>query len=483
MSSPPSMACGVCERTIAKATRVEAGVRYCSTCYSRSFKRLMCGGCGMFKRLLASRDDPRCQSCVASMPCIRCRRSGRPIGKMSPQGPACNSCYRYFTEPRPCEICSAQSRSLSSIQTASGERKACARCRQADRHTCTRCRRHRPCLPTSDGKWQCRLCTDVGEVTCSTCSMPMPAGGGKRCQACYWLERFKRSALQLAELFTTARARDAFAEFATWLSSQGSVQRPGLRLAKHAEFFETLDGAGDEAWTGEFLLRSFGTATLRRYGLPVRWLQETKGVSLSEEEKTRQADGRRARDAVAAIPPGTVARDLLEKFSAELKRRCDVGALTERSMRLAIRPAVALLMVEDPQGVRAPGQAGLERYLASTPGQRAAVSTFVGFLRSNYGIELRLPAKRAAASAEVRNSLERQITSLMSAPLDARRVAKHWLPLALRFFHHLSAADAKAVCLGATRQPDAGGTALTFCGQTFWVPAEPSTGFPSQESL
>lgn len=93
MSKQASLACGVCERPIDKAKRVEAGVSYCSTCYARSFKRLLCGGCGMFKRLLASQDDARCQACVAAMPCIRCRNVGRPLGKRTPQGPVCKSCY------------------------------------------------------------------------------------------------------------------------------------------------------------------------------------------------------------------------------------------------------------------------------------------------------------------------------------------------------------------------------------------------------
>lgn len=479
MSGQVQPICGVCERVTVKATRVEAEVRYCSTCYARSFKRLLCGGCGMFKRLLASRDDPRCQACVSAMPCIRCRRAGRPIGKITAQGPVCSSCYIYFVDLRACEVCNEPARVLRLLRTADGDKRACPRCLRADQHTCASCRKHRVCTQTSEGRWRCRRCAEGGEVTCRTCSAPMPAGGGKRCQACYWTERCGRSASQLVELLQTKRARDAFAEFAAWLPAQGSAQRAAMNLRKHVEFFEMLESVGDEAWTGDLLLERFGTAVLRRYELPVRWLQMRAGVVLPAQDKAREADSRRVRKAMSAMPHGTVARDLLEAFQKELQHRRDAGKLTELSMRLAFRPAVALLGVEDPQGSRAPTQAALERYLSEVPGQRAAVSTFLGFLRASCGLELRLPPKAAASTALARKALEKQIAALMAPSVDATLLAKRWAPLALRYFHHLSATDAKAICEEATRQPRAGGTVLTCRGQEYWIPAEPMTLSPS----
>lgn len=482
MSKRPALVCGVCERPMDKAQRVEAGVSYCSTCYARCFKRMLCGGCGMFKRLLASRDDARCQACLASMPCIRCRNVGRPMGKRTAQGPVCNSCYRYFVEPRDCEICLTPSRQLSVFRTADGDKKACPRCRRSDHHTCAFCSKHRPCLQTSEGRWQCRMCRDVGEVKCNSCSAPMAAGNGKRCQPCYWAARCQHKALQLVELLRGNRARQSFVAFAAWLPTQTSAQRSAMRLARHVEFFEMLDGAGDEAWTGEFLLARFGTATLRRYELPVKWLQFQHNVSLAAEDKAREADRRRVRKAVEQAPAGSVAQELLEAFALQLRLRHETGKLTERSMRLAFRPAVALLEEEDPRGARSPTQAGLERYLLAKPGQRAAISTFLGFLKANCDIELRLPPKIARNSAVARKALEKQIVALMAPPINADRVAKHWAPLALRYFHHLSAADAKTVCADSTAQPRAGGTMLSFRGQEYWIPAEPMTLGTSRRS-
>lgn len=473
MSDQLKSICGICERPTTKFTRVEAGVRYCPTCYARSFKRLKCGGCGMFKRLLASKEDAQCQACFSAKPCVRCGCVGRPLGKVTPQGPVCNVCYRHFADLRPCEICGQESRVLSSLTTGEGEKKACPRCQRSSHRTCVSCRKHRPCEPTQDGKWQCRLCKEVGETHCTTCSSPMAAGNGKRCEECYWAQRCERSASQLLELLRTSRVRDAFTEFCKWLPTQGSAKRAAMKLTKHVELFEMLDGMGDEPWTGEILLKQFGPATLRRYELPVRWMQSQAGVVVDTQDKVREADARRVRHAMEGVPTGSVARALLEAYEQELSRRCAAGRLTERSKRLAFRPALALLLMEDPLGRRAPTQAALERYMAETPGQRASVSPFLKFLESSQGIELRLPTKPSGNSAVVLKSLEARIASLMAPPIDVDRIAKHWAPLALRYFHRLSAAEAKSVCLESTTRSSGGGKVLTYRGQDFWIPAHP----------
>lgn len=456
-----------------KAKRVEGGVRYCSTCYARSFKRLMCGGCGMFKKLLASQKESICQQCTASKPCIRCQRTGRPVGKLTAQGPVCNACYKYFVEPSPCEVCGRSSRRLSRMCTADGNKLACPHCLRMNNRSCATCRKHRQCEQTSEGKWQCQACRELGEVICGSCALPMPAGAGQRCEACYWSARCQHISSQLLELLRTKRVRNAFVEFAEWLPKQGSAQRAALKLTKHVQFFELLDALGDEAWTGELLLKSFGTATLRKYELPVRWLKFQAGVVLNAQDKANEADSRRVRKSIVAVPEDTVARKLLDAFKKVLDIRRDSGKLTERSIRLAFQPAIALLEVEDPSWMRAPTQAALDRYLAQKPGQRAAISTFIGFLKSNSRIELLLPAKSVGSNAVTRKKLEKQMALLMSPSIDAARIERNWIPLALRYFHYLSLRDARTIFADAEQKSHAGGLVLSYKGQVYWIPSKP----------
>ena len=311
-------------------------------------------------------------------------------------------------------------------------------------------------------------------MSCGGCSEFMPAGRGKRCEQCESKERFARNASQLAELISGARARLAFGQYTEWLSGEAALKATVRRLPEHVQFFEALDKAGDEPWTGEFLLRHFGTAQLRRFELPVRWLEQQRGVVLCAEDKKTEAESRRAAAAVDGVPQGTLARTLIDEFSSALSSRVSNGDLSPRSMRMALRPAIALLANEDPTGARVPGQKALDRYLERVPGQRAAISTFIGFLKANHGAELKLPAKPRPGGATVRKQLEKQIVALVTRPDEATRLTERWLPLGLRYFHHLSAAQAKSICQAAEVRYDQDGVHVVFEGQTYWLPARPT---------
>lgn len=427
----------------------------------------------MFKRLLALEENPRCQACVAAQPCIRCRRSGRPVGMITDYGPVCNSCRVHFVKPQPCQMCGEVTSRLTRVSTANGDKQACSSCATADHRSCSACGRHRPCQEVGGGVWQCRKCIELGQVPCNSCHALMPAGLGNRCQACYWQERCKHGVSQLTELMTGVRAREAFASFGSWLVSEGLAKRGTLRLRQHVEFFVVLDAAGDEDWTSAFLLKLFGTAALRSYELPVRWLAQS-GVELSDEDKAREADLRRVQKSAALVPAMTPAREVIDAFSDELLKRHAVGELTIRSVRLAMKPAAALLHLEDPLGRRLPGQPALDRYLRQVPGQRAAVSAFVSFLRANRGLELRIPSKPSAGSVEIRKSLEKQIAVLVAEVGDTPEVAKRWMSLALRYFHHLSVTEAKMVCAKATPVEVDEGIELSYEGRAYWIPRSPN---------
>lgn len=459
--------CGGCEEPLERpAHRVHAGVHYCQRCYCREFKRLLCVGCGMFKRLLRSEERPQCRACLAGQPCVRCQRVGQPVGMMTQYGPACDSCSVYFTEPQACEMCGTLSQRLSRAAAVGAEKRLCPRCATKHHRTCAECRRSRPCEPGMDGKWRCRACVGLGTVPCETCSKPMPAGVGKRCNGCYWRERGDRSSRQLVELLRTPRVRQAFQRYAAWLlEDEKGIERRTRRLPEHAQFFVALDQQGDEPWTSEFLLKNFSTASLRRFELPVKWLLAHAGSALSDEDKRRAADLRRLLEAVGRLPAGTLARQVIEAFAGELAKRHDAGQLSARSARLALRPAISLVEEEDAAGGRLPSQASLDSYVSKVPGQRAAVSTFLGFLKAKHGLALRLPPKQASAVA--RKALGRQIAAMVQ---ERRSVDKRWILIALRYFHHLSATEARAIHAVASLVETAEGVELRLDESVYWVP-------------
>lgn len=470
MSLGPAPPCGICERPLAKATRVHQGVRYCATCYARDFKRLLCGGCGMFRRLLAATPDAHCPACVARQPCVRCGKTGRPVGKLTPYGPACNVCRVYFTGEKACERCGVLARRLTRAGGANTGKAVCDRCAREAYRTCSACRKHRQCSADEDGKWRCNKCASRPNVTCGDCGAAIPAGSGSRCERCYWLQRCRSHATQLAELLRSALTRQAFQDYGQWLSQTVDPKRAALNLQRHSEFFVKLDGSGPAQWTSASLLEAFGTSGLRKFETPVRWLKSQREGLLTEEEKLRAAELHRARELVAQVPLGSVARETTKAFEATLMRRMDAGEIKVRSVRMALRPAIGLLQEADARGSRLPDQEAVDRYLAASPGQRAALSTFIGFLRSNRGVNLTLP--RAPLKAP-RSSpdLEKQLATLVAEGPGAEDFQERWVRTALAYFHRLTSAQARRLMSSGSLQKTADGLSIDTGGLVYWIPA------------
>src|SRR3990167_6646886 len=101
----PEPQCDECGCVGKKIQRVYKGRRYCTSCYARLFKRDMCPGCGNYERLAIFNEHARCRRCIAKAPCVRCSRTGKPVGLITEYGPACTSCANHYHTPKPCEGC------------------------------------------------------------------------------------------------------------------------------------------------------------------------------------------------------------------------------------------------------------------------------------------------------------------------------------------------------------------------------------------
>ena len=456
-----------------KAHRVENGVSYCDTCYARCFKRSLCAGCGMFKRLLASNPSAKCQACVSSAPCIRCHRAGRPVSKLTDDGPVCNSCYPYFRELIVCESCGDTSKWGSRMEMAGGVKLVCHKCARAHFRTCSRCKFHRECSQKEDGAWVCGKCDALGDVPCPTCSKPMPAGRGTRCMSCYWVGRGRSKGAQLVELLAETRTRQAFQDYLEW--AMDAIHHPRLvrTLDRHVEFFQRLEMHGEDPWTEALLLREFKTSGLRKYELPVRWLRDTAMVEISPEAKSENAERGRSVALVAQAPKGSLARGLLQAFFERMDAKVLAGTLKPKSMRLSLRPAVTLLAATEPPWQCLPDQSTLDKMLGATPGQRSAVSTFRKFLKDKHGTDLvPKPTARRDGSAK-RRLLSAQLAALAKEPVRDAGFQQRWLVMAMCFFHLVSRARAKSLLNSGVLMQEGGGSELVTEEGKYWIPDPP----------
>lgn len=120
-----------------------------------------------------------------------------------------------------------------------------------------------------------------------------------------------------------------------------------------------------------------------------------------------------------------------------------------------------------------PDQSALNDMLRSAPGQRAAVSTFLGFLKARYSIKLTAHKSEAHRLANAREKLGAKLAEIAKSSRRDAKARRLWDVTALRYFHHLRKIQAQELAKTAKRITSFGGSELQAGSQVFWLPHPP----------
>ncbi|WP_374088077.1 hypothetical protein [Methylomicrobium lacus] len=463
--------CDECGKRAVKIWRIIKGHRYCSTCYARIFKRRMCPACGNFARL--PRNDPKavCRLCQSHSPCVRCNKTDYEIGKMTAYGPACKVCAPYFNEPRPCGLCGKPSIWLSRVHRLGIEVQVCPQCGRQDHAPCEACGRYRLLTEAPDGHRLCKKCLEQGEVPCPKCGAKMPAGYGKQCQKCYCKALLEKRIQMDCASFSSQEMAHHFAAFGQWLAHKVGENKAASTIHRYLAFFIEIERQWKSIPEYKALLTYFGPLRLRRVLLPMLWMQEQKLVVRDAKAKKEESESRRIAVILGKLPKGSQESIILGDYHKKLLARINSGETTLSSVRLALTPAFALLQIAAKMQCLPPNQKVLDVYLRHKPGQRAAVSGFVGFLRDKYKVDIVLPkADSGKAHRQRKKQLEAEMLELMKEIDSEDDLNRRWLSVALAYFHELPKSVGKKVDSSEIVNHDDGSCTVTWRKQQFWVP-------------
>ena len=218
------------------------------------------------------------------------------------------------------------------------------------------------------------------------------------------------------------------------------------------------------------LLQHFGAAGLRRRLLAVRWMEAAGLVVVDADRREADSERRRIEETLNRLPAGSQAAVILTGYHAALRARAKAGKCTLRSVRLALSPAAGLLEMAAGRGSLPPGQQAREAFLRRSPGQQAALSSFVTYLRRAYGTEWALPRRSALQrQKERRAKLLPELLAMMRETGRTETVDRRWLGIALQYFHDLPARARKNVADDDVAT-DAEGITVRVKNQSYWIP-------------
>lgn len=314
-------------------------------------------------------------------------------------------------------------------------------------------------------------CLEKGDVPCQECGEPMPAGYGKRCQKCYWKELLEKRIGMDCASFSMPRMSSHFEAFCQWLGKEVGEHKAAITIHRYLPFFLDIEKQWRAIPDYGALLAYFGASRLRRALLPMRWMQEIGLVVTDAVAREEDSDRRRILATLDKVGKGTRERIILDGYHKALMMGLKDEETTLRSIRLAITPVAALLLKGREMERIPPDQQVLNAYLEKTPGQRAAASGFVRYLREKYSVEIELPKiDSGKAERNRRKKLEAELLVLMRECGEGVEFRRRWLSVALPYFHGLPKKMGKQVKDENVVDTGDGGVAVNWNGSRYWIP-------------
>lgn len=296
----------------------------------------------------------------------------------------------------------------------------------------------------------------------------MPAGRVNLCSSCYW-KRLLEKRIQIdCVAFSFPGMALQFRAFGAWLQEEVGANKAAMVVHRYLPFFLEIERQWQCIPDYPELLAHFGTANLRKVLLPMRWMEATALILPNHAAKRLDSDRRRIDAALERFDEGSKERLLLQGYYKTLIERMNVGKISLRSIRLALSPAMALLIKAAELGCIPPEQWALNDYLVRSPGQRAAVSGFVKYLRRERGVKIALPKEDARRrKLRRRKKLEAELLSLMKENGISDEFLSRWLPVALMYFHSLPRTGIGSNWRDAERED---GLIISWNGFDYWIP-------------
>ena len=464
--------CHGCNQPVSFIKKRYKGKKYCSTCYARIFKKRLCPSCGDFARLPRDDEQAICNECIKKQPCIRCNQTNKPIGKLTEYGVVCNSCSVYFRPIEPCERCGTPSQKMTRISRFNDDLRVCPKCATRDYETCPSCQKHRLLESDVSGQRMCKKCRDKPQKFCKACHCMIAAGCADLCADCYWHQNLWNKFDQNQKVFESSYLKQQYENYIGWLEKKVGSHKAALYINKHTHFFmKTEIDWNQSVPTPEQLLVKLRSSGLRKFELVMQWLEEVHDIRIDMDNKKSCSERDQMEKLVQRILQPSLAYDVVLEYKNKLEEKIKRGETSIRSARLAVKPAVALMLSIGQENTQLPNLEHIKAYLAEYSGQAAALTGFINFLNENYGasIDYLKLKKSDFLKTKQKKKLEMALVALTQTDLSDSELIISWVRNGLRYFHQLPYIDALKIKTEMITEIEDGFT-VVFNGQSYWLP-------------
>lgn len=463
--------CNGCDKkTVINIKKRYKGKKYCSTCYSRIFKKLVCPSCHEFVRLPRNDEQAICNTCIKKQPCIRCNQIGKPIGKLTEYGVVCNSCSVHFRAIEPCERCNTPSKILTRISRFNDDLRVCPKCATRDYETCRSCHKYRLLELNQNGQKICKKCNEQPFKNCKVCEVQIAAGCGSLCDECYWDKNLISKLERNEKLFENKFLISMFSEYASWMKQTIGTKKAALNINKHTEFFViTEDLWHDLVPTYINLLQLLRANGLRKYELVMRWLNENHNIVADPDLKKVCSEIDQLDNLIKSLTDFPLLYEVINAYKNKMLSKVKSGVTSIRSARLAIKPAVGLMQYVASNMKTLPEVMDVKSYLTEFSGQASALTGFINFLNAEYDTDIDFISLKKSNFIKdvVKKKLEIELMKMLSSDEEIDIVV--WVKIALQFFHNMSYQNSLKIKRNMI-EVDEDGFKVLILDENYWIP-------------
>lgn len=472
------MNCDSCGKLLTNWDYRYRGKHYCRKCYDIDFRLQACTVCGRQRKISIELKTPVCKTCqVKDRPCIRCGKTEYANGKITAEGPVCNSCSKYFREPKKCMTCGIFSISVSNRNLADGiVKQICSSCYNKTLSICYRCGKQRKAhIYDENDRPICEICATEGERECVQCGKLFPAGKGRICRDCTYENTLRRKA-QYGSRALSPYMSEQYVRFAEWLKQRRSVLFAAVHLNRYLFYFSKLDELSerlDRIPTYGEVVAELTVAMTRTNLLVTLFLDEEGIVSVDRKVQEEYANIDMITRYCERFEEGTWARKAIDGYLQKLESKS--AKTSNRSIRLSIGTAVNLLSYAECLGESKVNTNVLHGYLWKYPGQRSTITGFVNYLNRQHYVKLEMPEWKhpeLSSPQKGRMQLKQLLIDLLRSPVQSGEYQNRLIRTAVAYLHGINVPE--NVCLGFEdmKQTKCRDWLTHIAGRKFYFPAE-----------
>lgn len=470
------MNCDSCGESLTSWDYRYRGKHYCRKCYDIDFSLQTCSVCGRQRKISIDLTIPICKTCqVKDKPCIRCGKTKYANGKITADGPVCNSCSKYFREPKKCMSCGILSISVSNRNFPDGSiHLICSSCYNKTLPSCYRCGKQRKAHSYDENAHPiCEICAIEGERDCVQCGKPFPAGKGRICGECAYKNMLQRKARYGSRVLSRYMT-DLYFRFAEWLKQRRGVMFAAIHLNRYLPYFSKLDDLAEQQGQipiyGE-VVAELTVAATRANLLVTLFLDQGKVIPIDRKMQEKYSNIDMITRYCERFEEGTWAQKVIDRYLQKLESKSVKTSI--RSIRLAIGSAANLLSYSECLGEQKVNTDVLHGYLWKFPGQRSSITGFVNCLSREYHLKLEMPEWKhpeLSSSQKGRMQLKQLLIDLLRSPVQSEEYKNRLISTAIAYFHGVDIPE--NICLGVQdiKQKKNGDFIIRLAGREFYVP-------------